>query len=311
VNARTLLLLIPATFCIGCLELGEDGLELVPRVPYESEIQSVGEPLVWHGEPLDVSVERGFVEVIGDPDASELVVTARALTWARYGDIDDARSINDAILDTASVSLSDGIVRVHCDVVDDDRGSAQAEATQCNVRVVVPAPPGATQELRLRTGLGDAFLQRLTTSPGGKLDLEVGGLVEAWELRANVVSSAGAHDLEITPLAGGFVDVTSTIALAAGSSTSEGATDAKDLFGTILRLPPDFATESLVLFSTDGEVTTPGFPDLAPAATSRPGESPASLIRATAEWGHVQLFTLPNITSRSRTSPLGTVVTKP
>ena len=295
----------------GCLDLSDEGMKLSPRVPYESSIRDVGEPVAWNGEALDVQVERGFVEVVGDPDASELVVTARAMTWARYRDVDSAKQINDAILKTASVVKDASVVRVRCGVVEADVGSAQSEATQCNVRVVVPAPAGATHELKLRTGLGDAFLQRLTTSPAGRLDLDVSGLIDGWDPHRNLLARAGASDVEIAPGPGGTVDVASLIALGVGLSTEKGLNDAKDKAGTTLRLPADFATQSLVLWSEDGDVGTPDFPDLTPTAAVRPGASPAALVRATADWGHVSLFAAQEFSSRTRTSTLGDIVSKP
>jgi hypothetical protein len=177
--------------------------------------------------------------------------------------------------------------------------------------VVVPAPAGATHQLKLTTGLGDAFLQRLTTTPQGRLELNVNGFVEGWDLHGNVFSQAGASDLEVTPLAGGSIEVISHIALAVGLNSGEGLHDAKHKTGTTLRLPGDFATQTLKLWSDDGSVTTPDFPDLTVAASARPGAAPASLVRATADWGHVTLLALQEFSSRSRTSALGTIVTKP
>lgn len=308
---RSCLLLSLALASVGCVDISEDGIALTPRVPYETKVHSVGEPLAWHGEAIAVDVERGFVEVVGDPDATSIVVTSHALTWARYGDVDDARAINDEILSTAKAEIVDGVVRVSCGVPSGDHGSAEANATQCDLRVVVPAPAGAMHSLAVRTGLGDAFLQRLVTTPTSFIDLNVVGVVEAWDLEGNVVSRAGANDIEVTPRPGGVVDVESTIALAGELDTSEGANDAKDVVGTTLHLPADFATQSLVLYSDDGDLQLGDFPDLFAGSSSRPGADPATLVRAQADWGHVKLAKLQSFTSRTRTSPLGPIEQKP
>jgi hypothetical protein len=296
---------------VGCVDLDENGLALTPRVPYESNVKTVGEPLEWNGEAVEIDVERGFVEVVGDPDAQQIVVTSHAMTWARYGDVADARAINEEILATATAELVDGKVRVSCGVPSGDHGSAQASSTQCDLRIVIPAPVGATHALTARTGLGDLFLQRLTTAPTGFIDVNVNGYIEAWAISGNVVARAGANDLEVLPIPGGIVDVESTIALAVGLDSEDGLHDAKHVTGTTLRLPETFATQSLVLFSDDGDVRLGDFPDLVPKTQSRPGANPATLISARADWGHVELAKLLTYTTRSRTSPLGVIEQKP
>lgn len=308
---RFCLVLPLALASVGCVDVSEDGIALTPRVPYESNLKSVGEPLEWHGEPVNVDVARGFVEVVGDPDVTSVVVTSHALTWARYGDLDDARAINDEILATAKVEMLDGSVRVSCGVPSGDHGSAEANATQCDLRVVIPAPVGATHAVSVRTGLGDVFLQRLATTSTGFIDLDVVGFVEAWDLHGNVVSRAGANAIEVTPSLAGVVDVESTVALAGELDSGDGFGDAKDKTGTTLHLPSDFATQALVLHSADGDVRLAEFPDLVPGAPSRPGSDPATLIRAQADWGHVELAKLQSFTTRSRTSALGVIETKP
>lgn len=308
---RFCLVLLLTLTSVGCVDVSEDGITLTPRVPYETKVRSVGEPLEWHGEAIDVRVERGFVEVVGDPDVTNIVVTSHALTWARFGDVEDARAINDEILATANAEVVDGVVRVSCGLPSGDVGSAEANATQCDLRVVIPAPNGAKHSVKVRTGLGDAFLQRLETTPTSFIDLDVVGFVEGWELQGNVVSRAGANDIEVTPEPGGVVDVESTVALAGELDTAEGFDDAKDEMGTTLHLPADFATQSLVLYSDDGNVQLAEFPDLFATAANRPGENPATLVRAQADWGHVRLAKLQSFTSRTRTSPLGVIEKKP
>jgi hypothetical protein len=163
----------------------------------------------------------------------------------------------------------------------------------------------------VHTGLGDAFLQRLTTSATGQIHLDVAGEVEAWDLHGNVVSRAGANDIEVTPHPGGYVDAQALVALAAGIGTDKGANDAKDVTGTVLHLPATFGAQSLYMWSNEGVVLTADFPDLSGASQSRIGLDPAASIRATADWGHVQLLALQSFSSRTRTSSLGQIVTKP
>jgi hypothetical protein len=296
---------------VGCLDVSEDGIELRPRVPYESNVRDVGEPLEWHGEPVSVDVERGFVEVVGDPDVENIVVTSHALTWARYGDVDDARAMNDDILGTARVELVDGTVRVSCGLPSGDHGTAEANATQCDLRVLIPAPTGAQHRVAVRTGLGDAFLSRLTSPPMEFIDLWVNGFIETWDLTGNLVASGAVNDIEVTPYAGGVVDVEARVIVAGQASTQDGFNDAKHVTGSKLHLPADFATQTLDLFSNDGELWLAQFPDLGPGSTSRPGEDPATLVRAHADWGHVELVKLVEYSSRSRLSPLGKIEQKP
>jgi hypothetical protein len=264
---------------------------------------------VWQGEPIDIDVRRGNVELVGDPNATEVHVTSRALTWASYGDTDSAKKMNDAILATASVAVEDGVLTVRCNTIDDNIGSAQADSTQCDLRVMVPAPPQATHDVRVTTGLGDVFLARLATSPWGKIDLQVAGFVEGWLLRGNVHSSASDNDIEIAPLAGGFVDVQSNIILQVPGERDDPDNGASS--GTTLRLPADFGANAVDLWSKQGTVISGEFPGLVSGAPLNPGPQAAALVRGHADWGDVKVLVAPTLVQRSRTSDLGELVFNP
>ena len=305
---RSLLLplLLSGTFLTGCLDISEDGIDIRPRVPYQSSVRDVGEPLIWQGEPIDVHVERGNVEVVGDPGATSVRVTSRAMTWASYGDTGDAKAMNDAILSTAFARVEDGFLKVGCKAIDDDIGSAQAASTQCNLRVMVPAPDGATHDVHVTTGLGDAFLANLSTSPWGAIDLYVVGSVEAWGLRGNVHSQASENDIEATPLPGGFIDADSTIILQVPGDREQADQGASS--GTTLRLPSAFGANAVDLASQQGSVLTADFPNLASGVPHNPGPSAAALVRGHADWGDVKVLTLHSLAGRSRTSDLGQLI---
>lgn len=304
------LFLLPLLGLASCtLEPGENGLELIPRVPYESSLREVGSPLVWSGEPIELSVELGNVELIGDPDASELSVRARALTWSRLNDQESARAANNAILATAQVVVQNGRVRVSCGRLAEDIGSALANATQCDVRVVVPASAGVTHAVRVETGNGAAFLQRLTSPPGGRIEAEIAGRLEAWELRGDLLLRAGSMDVEVSPTAGSVVDAEASVIWSGGTPSEE---EQKQEAGVTLRLPADFRSQMVHLGSAQGSVVTADFPGLQPGQPWKAGPGAAQFLRVQADWGDATLRPLVGVVpGRYRESPLGRSETKP
>lgn len=298
---------------VGCtLEPGADGLELVPRLPYESKPTALAPPQAWNGEPIVVDIERGNIEIIGDPDAKELSITGNAITWAQRAS--DAGEIAKAIVATAKVGRDEsGAVRVTCGLASGDFKSALPEATQCNIRVVVPSPAGATHDVRAHARDGFVYLQRLSTSPASRI-VSTGIEVEAAQLRGNVEVHAGWLDVEVKPIPGGRVVVESTTEDWYDIPTLQGTPkrekrDGSARFGATLRLPQDFRSQRVDLFSAGASIETYPFPDVVPGQARGPLDaSAAQLIAVRANQGNATLLALNPTLTGSRTSGLGTVV---
>lgn len=300
----------------GCtLEPTADGLEVVPRLPYESKPTALAPPQAWNGEAVVVDIERGNIEIIGDPDAKELTVTGNAITWAQRAS--DAGEIAKAILATAKVERDgSGAVRVTCGLVSGDFESALPEATQCNIRVVVPSPAGAAHDVRAHARDGFVYLQRLTTSPTSRI-VSTGIEVEAAQLRGNVEVHAGWLDVEVKPTPGSRVVVESTtedwydIPSLQGTPKRE-KRDGSARFGATLRLPQDFRSQRVELFSAGASIEAFAFPDVVPGAARGPqGASAAQLIAVRANQGNATLLALDPTLTGSRTSGLGTAIRGP
>lgn len=294
----------------GCtLEPTADGLEVVPRLPYESKPTSLAPAQAWNGEPVVVDIERGNIEVIGDPDAKELAITGNAITWAQRAS--DAGEIAKAILATAKVSRdATGAVRVTCGLVDGDFASALPQATQCNVRVVVPAPAGATHDVQAYARDGFVYLQRLTTSPTSRIK-STGIEVEAVQLRGNVEVHAGWLDVEVKPIPGGRVLAESTSddwydIPSLRQTPKRDERDGSARFGATVRLPKDFRAQRVDLFSAGAAVEAFPFPDVVSGAARGPVDaSAAQVIAVRANQGNATLLALDPTITGTRLSGLG------
>lgn len=312
----SLLTLCLGAASVGCtLEPGADGLEVVPRLPYESKPTALAAPQAWNGEPIVVDIERGNIEVIGDPDAEELTIVGDAITWAQRAD--DAGEIARAILATARVGRdANGAVHVTCGLVDGDFKSALPEATQCNIRVVVPAPAGATHDVQAYARDGFVYLHRLTTSPTSRI-MSTGIEVEAVQLRGNVEVHAGWLDVEVKPIPGGRVVVESTTddwydIPTLQQTPKREPRDGGARFGATVRLPQDFRSQRVELYSAGASVETFPFPDVVSGAPRGPVDaSAAQLIAVRANQGNATLLALDPTLTGTRTTGLGTSVRGP
>lgn len=301
---------------MGCtLEPTADGVNFVPRLPYESKPVSLAEPKVWAGEPLVVDIERGNIEVIGDPAVKDVTITANAITWSQSAT--DAGDIAKAIVATAKVGRDpSGAIRVTCGLVDGNFGSALPEATQCNVRVVLPAPSGSTHHVQAYARDGFVYLQRLTTSPSSVIR-STGIEVEAAQLRGNVEITAGWLDVEVKPIPGGRVITKSTTEdwydiPTLQQTPKRDARDGGARFGATVRLPRDFRAQRVDLSSAGASVETFPFPDVVSGAPRGPVDAAAAqLVAVHANQGNATLLALDPTVTGSRLSGLGRIALVP
>ncbi len=298
----------------GCtIEPTANGLEIVPRLPYESRPETVGAPLVWNGEAIDVEVERGNIEVVGSPSAKEMTVTANATTWARNAD--DAGSLARAFVATARVERSaSGALRVTCRVPSGSFGSALVETSQCNVRVVVPAD-ARPHAVRVVAQDGFVYLQRLTSSPSTAI-VASGIEVEATQLRGNVGVRSYWADVEVKPTPGARIYVGSAsddwYDLPTLSPTPKRGEGGEAKFGATLRLPKDFRARRVDMSSAGAAVEHFEFPDVRPGAPRGAVDaSAAEYVAVHANQGNATLLALDDTVSGSRTTNLGTIAREP
>jgi hypothetical protein len=278
----------------GCtLEPGKDGLEVVPRAPYGSSPVVIDEQ-AWNGEAVVVDVERGNIEIVGRPEAKTIKVQADTLTWAQKQK--DASDMRAATIATARLERdASGAWSVKCEIPKGDFGSALPEATQCNVRIEVPAPEGVVHDVHAIAHFGDVYMNRLQSGPSTRIvasGIEVEGLV----LRGNVQIYSYYADVEVEPRASGDVLVTSasedwyylpTLEEVEKRDKDDGAAR----FGATLRIPRDFTSRVVSLSSRGAAVEAFGFPDISSGAPRGPvGPLSAHSVTVTANQGNATLL---------------------
>ena len=277
----------------GCtIEPGTDGLQVVPRAPYTSAPVVVDEQ-AWNGEPIVVDVERGNIEIVGRVDAKTSMVQADTLTWARKQK--DASDLRAATLATARLERdTSGAWSVKCDIPRGDFGSALPEATQCNLRVEVPAPEGTVHDVRAIAHFGDVYMNRLQSGPSTQIlasGLEVEGLV----LRGNVRVYSFYADVEVEPRPNGDVLVASESGdwydLPTLEQTKKRNGDGSARYGATVRIPRDFTARRVSLSSLGAAVEAFGFPDVVSGAQRGPlGPLSAASVTVTANQGNATLL---------------------
>jgi len=249
----------------GCtIEPGEDGLEIVPRGPYVSSPAAVDEQ-AWNGEPVSVDVERGNIEIVGNPDAKTIRVRVTTMTWARNRA--DASAIRAATVATAKLERTpNGSLSVTCTIPKGDFGSALNESTQCNIRIDIPAPEGVVHDIYAIARVGDVYMNRLQSGPTTQI-LASGIEVEGALLRGNVKAYSYYADVEVEPRANGEVVVASESGdwyhlpnLEEVEERDE--RDGSARYGATLRIPKDFTARSVMLASRGAAVEALGFPDV-------------------------------------------------
>jgi hypothetical protein len=278
----------------GCtVEPGKDGLELVPRAPYGSSPVVVAEQ-AWNGEALDVEVERGNIEIVGHPDTTSITVRANTLTWAR--EQKDASDIRAATIATARLERgTNGNLVVKCDIPKGDFGTALNEATQCNVRVDIPAPEGVVHDVRAVARFGDVYMNRLQSGPSTTI-VASGIEVEGQLLRGNVQAYSYWADVEVEPRPNGEVFVASESGdwyylPTLQEVEKRDARDGSARFGATLRIPRDFTSRVVSMSSRGANVEAAAFPGLRSGAPRGPlGPLSADSVTVTANQGNATLL---------------------
>jgi hypothetical protein len=304
-----------AAVASGCtLEPTADGLEIVARAPYISSPVSVDEQ-PWNGEGISVDVERGNIEIVGHKDTTTISVRANTMTWARSHD--DASAMRAATVATAKLERdAGGNWSVTCEIPPGDFGSALREATQCNVRVDVPAPEGVTHQVSAIARFGDVYLNRLQS--GADTSLVASGIeVEGSLLRGHVQVYSYWADVEVEPFSRSTVGVHSASgdwyylpSLESVEKRSE--KDGAARFGATLRIPKDFTSEWVELESRGAAVEAFAFPDVR-SGTPRGALSPASakLVKVSANQGNATLLPWGESITTSRTGDFATDTREP
>ena len=258
----------------GCLTLDENGLELQLRLPYQSTNETLKEDETWQGERLVVRVERGTLEVVGLRQATNLRLRANALTWSE--DVEDAKKMHRRVLDGVRFERHGNEIRIACAVPDDDVGTALANATQCNLRLEVPAPEGAMHDIDVRTDQGNVVLHRLATGPTNQIRAW-GTEVRAFALRGNVHVVSAWADIECEPMAQSLVSIESKSGdwyyLPSLRQVEKQGNQGEARFGATLRLPKSFTTQHLQMSSVGATVDVDAFPGLVLNAPSSATES--------------------------------------
>jgi hypothetical protein len=297
------------TMLTGCtLEPTPDGVTFVPRAPYRSEVRDIAES-PWNGQPIEVDVERGNIEVIGKAGGTSLRVRALAYTWSKKRE--DASSMLAATLATAKVTRdARGGYTIRCEVPKQDIGSAANEVTQCNVRVEIPAPERVVHDIRAIARFGDVTLQRLQSGPQTRI-VASGIEVEGYLLRGNVEVQSYWADVEVEPRPGSDVLVASASddwyylpTLEAVEKRDERDGAAK--FGATLRIPKDFTAERVTITSRGAAVEAFAFPDVESGAPRLPlGPTSARSVTVTANQGNATLLPMGETITVSRTGDFG------
>jgi hypothetical protein len=301
--------LVLAPTLAGCtLEPGKDGLEVVPRAPYTSSPVAVGEE-TWNGEALTVDVERGNIEIVGHPGTKTISVRADTLTWAQKQE--DASAMRAATIATAKLVRDASGWSVKCEIPKGAFGSALPEATQCNVRIDMPAPEGVAHDVRAIAHFGDVYMNRLQSGPATRIvasGIEVQGLV----LRGNVEVYSYWADVEVEPRANGNVLVASESgdwyylpSLEAVEKRND--KDGSARFGATLRIPKDFTSRLVSMSSRGAAVEAFGFPDVRSGAPRGPlGPASAQSVTVSANQGNATLLVWGESYTASRGSDFGT-----
>lgn len=290
------------------LEPGADGVRVHPRLPYTSSTKTIAENEPWSGEPIRVQVEHGNVQVVGLRSAKGITVRATMYTWA--DDPEDAGAMEKEILAGLTVSREDGRFVVHCAEPERDVRSALANASQCNVRVEVPAPEGAVHDVEAYAIDGFTYLRRLATN--AHTSIRATGIeIEGFDLRGNVSLHAGWLDAEVEPIAGARIEIESTtddwyyvpsLAAVPKRSPRDGAAE----FGATLRLPRDFRAQRVELSSAGASVEAFAFPDVVSGAPRGPVDaSAAALVAVRANQGNATLLPLGETFSSVRHDEFG------
>jgi hypothetical protein len=200
---------------------------------YTSDIPSKSSTMDWAGQPiaiddaaLDVLVNGGL-NVTGDPTATKITVTGRAVA---YADSTDEASANLTIADVlATIVITEAADSIHIAC-----GHGQAHGT---------------------SSVGHSGCELLNiTVPGGSTAKP-----------AAITAKAGSGDVTVTGITGsvtansnGSGDVSATVTPTKGSVISLSGS-----FGVKATLPADFAADSITLTSdTPADLDTTAFPDV-------------------------------------------------
>ncbi len=303
------LLLGLAGLAPGCtLEPTADGLKINARLPYSSSTRTLVADDPWENLPLRVRVGHGNVQVVGKREAKGISVRANTYTWA--DNAEDAGAMREAQLARFSFRRSADRIEVLCEKMEEDVESALASATQCNVRVEIPAPEGAIHDIEAFAEDGFTYLNRLASGPSTRI-LATGIEIQALTLRGNVSLHAGWLDAEIEPTPGGTVVVESTTGDWYFIPTLQDVPkreerDGGARFGATLRIPEDFRAERVELFSSGASVETFAFPDIIPGQPRGPLDaSAAKLVAVKANQGNATLLVFGEKVTTSRVDDLG------
>lgn len=298
----------------GCIldPTADDFLKV--RLPYVTSNQTLVQDEPWNGESLKVHVQHGNVQVVGLREAKTIKVRFHTLTWAVNED--DARAMRDAQLEKFSFRRVGERIEVFCGKMTSDVASASAAATQCNVRVEVPAPEGVVHDVQVYAEDGFTYLNRLASGPTSRI-VATGIEIDALLLRGNVELHAGWLDAEVEPIPGATVAVESTTGDWYFIPTLEevpkrAERDGAAKFGATLRIPKDFSAQRVELFSAGGSVEAFAFPDAVNGYPRGPLDtSSARLVSVRANQGNATLLVFGQTFTSSRTDDFGTDIRDP
>ena len=275
-------LLLAALGIGGCtLEPSVDGIEFKPRAPYFSSPVTIDEQ-AWNGEPIRVDVERGNIEIVGQPNATTISLRANTYTWAQTQE--DASNVRAATVATAKLQRdADGTWRASCSIPKGDFESGLLEATQCNLRIDVPAPDGVVHDIEAIAHYGDLYLNRLASGTRTKI-VASGKEIDGMALRGNVELHSHFADVEIEPMPGSTVFIGSDSddwyylpSLEEVEKRSE--RDGSARFGATVRIPRDFTSRFVSVSSVGAAVEAFDFPDLSSGGARGPvGPASASSV---------------------------------
>lgn len=313
--SASLLFLVSCSLISGCiLDPTADDFGLKVRLPYVTSNQTLVQDEPWNGESLKVHVQHGNVQVVGLRDAKAIKVRFHTLTWA--ANEDDARSMRDAQLEKFSFRREGERIEVFCGKMQDDVASASAAATQCNVRVEIPAPEGAVHDVQVYAEDGFTYLNRLASGPTSRI-VATGIEIDALVLRGNVELHAGWLDAEVEPIPGATIAIESTTDDWYHIPTLEGVPkrderDGAARFGATLRIPKHFRAERVELYSAGGSVEAFDFPDVVNGYPRGPVDaSAARLVSVRANQGNATMLVFGESFTSSRMDDFGTDIRDP
>ena len=311
---RTSLLLV-CCLSSGCIiDPTADDFGLQVRLPYVTNNQTLVQDEPWNGEPLKVHVQHGNVQVVGIRSAKTITVRSHTLTWATNWD--DARAMRDAQMEKFSFRREGERLEVFCGRMENDVASASGAATQCNIRVEIPAPEGVAHDVQVYAENGFTYLNRLASGPTSRI-VATGIEIEALTLRGNVDLRAGWLDAEVEPIPGATVAVESTTNDWYYIPTLEEVPkrderDGSARFGATLRIPKNFSAERVDLFSAGGSVEASAFPDVVSGYPRGPvNASSARLISVGANQGNATMLVFGEVYTSYRTDDFGTDIRDP